>query len=240
MTSAERKFTIVASLLVTVSVGANLFALQGERRAGQTASAGFRSERPVAAPRDFDELNGLPAMKAAHVVPQEEAPTMSASAPEPGMNMADIIRGVQRELNARGYEAGPPDGVAGLVTRAAIMAYEHDYGLSITARPNEALLSRIVLGSSAPPGTVVAQDTRLTADAESIVKAVKQMLGDLGYQAGKVDGNITPQLRRAIRQFEIDQKLPESARISGPLVSRLARLQGASANKAPAAKRASR
>lgn len=239
MTSAERKFTIVASLLVTLSVGANLFALQGERRVGQSASTGLRSERPVAAPRDFEELNGVPTMKAAHVVPQEEGPAPASSMPEPGMNMADVVRGVQRELNARGYEAGSPDGVAGLVTRAAIMAYEHDYGLAITARPNEALLSRIVLGSSAPPATVVAQDARLTADAESVVKVVKQMLGDLGYQAGKVDGNITPQLRRAVRQFEIDQKLPESARISGPLVSRLARLQATGA-KAQAAKRAGR
>ncbi len=33
-----------------------------------------------------------------------------------------LTRAIQRELKAKGYEAGAVDGVAGLVTRAAIMA----------------------------------------------------------------------------------------------------------------------
>ena len=45
----------------------------------------------------------------------------------------ELTRAVQRELKAKGYETGVVDGVAGLVTRAAIMAYEADHGLTLTA-----------------------------------------------------------------------------------------------------------
>ena len=84
------------------------------------------------------------------VAPPASAPATAVAAPSG--NSAEIIRGIQRELNGRGYDAGPPDGVVGLITRAAIMAYEHDYGLPLTATPSQDLLSRIVLGSATDIG----------------------------------------------------------------------------------------
>jgi len=46
----------------------------------------------------------------------------------------------------------------------------------------------------------------------------------LGYRPGRIDGQLTPETARAIREFEVDQTLTESGRVSGPLVVRLARL----------------
>ena len=101
---------------------------------------------------------------------------------------------MQRELNQRGYEAGQPDGVAGLVTRAAIMAYEHDFGLPVTATPGQDLLSRIVLGSSAPSGAQrVTADQQASGEAESVTRSVKQQLMALGYTPGKADGQADEQ-----------------------------------------------
>ena len=46
-----------------------------------------------------------------------------------------MTRAVQRELQIRGYETGARDGVAGVMTRGAIMAYEHDHGLAADGAP---------------------------------------------------------------------------------------------------------
>ena len=55
---------------------------------------------------------------------------------------SETIRAIQRELRQRGYGAWSSDGVMRPVTRAAIMAYEHDQGLPLTGEASEALLKR--------------------------------------------------------------------------------------------------
>jgi peptidoglycan hydrolase-like protein with peptidoglycan-binding domain len=65
-----------------------------------------------------------------------------------------------------------------------------------------------------------------TAEAESAIRSVQTSLARLGYKPGRVNGRLTPDTARAIREFEVDQSLPESGRISGPLVARLDRLAG--------------
>lgn len=136
---------------------------------------------------------------------------------------ADVVRAIQRELQARGYETGTADGMPGLVTRAAILGYESDHGLSLTATPSEALLQHILLGAS--NGDKKKQDGP-TAEASQVIRTVQQSLATLGYAPGIVDGQLGDQTVRAIREFEKDQGLSETGRISGHLVARLARLAG--------------
>ena len=57
-----------------------------------------------------------------------------------------------------------------------------------------------------------------------MISSVQTSLAKLGYRPGHADGELTPETARAIREFEVDQALPESGRVSGPLVARLARL----------------
>lgn len=230
MTAGDLKIASLVFAAITASVALNLFFLQekpGGARietsalGGTTGSKTFADKVTAALQSDSRDDLGPPLGRGAAALR-----VLPPKAPNTATNAAEITRGIQRELNARGYEAGQPDGVAGLITRAAIMAYEHDFGLPLTAAPVQDLLSAIVLGSSAPQAVRSATGKAAGADAESVIRSVKQQLAALGYTPGKPDANLTDQTARAIREFEVDQKLPESGRISGPLVSRLIRLQG--------------
>jgi peptidoglycan hydrolase-like protein with peptidoglycan-binding domain len=164
-----------------------------------------------------------------------------AGAQREDVNTAEITRGIQRELDARGYDVGQPDGIAGLVTRAAIFAYEYDNGLVLTGKPSEPLLSQIVLGSSSLEQNSARPGKTISPDGEALVRDVKQKLGALGYHTGAAGGALTPELASAIREFETEQKLKTSGRISGPMMSRLIRLQGqAKAHRAAPSRSAAR
>lgn len=144
------------------------------------------------------------------------------------VDRAEVTRAVQRELNVQGYEAGAVDGIAGLVTRAAIMAYEADRGLALTGEPDAGLLKRLVLGASkdAPAQSKGRPTQEPGPQAEMVIKAVQRALDSQGLDPGPVDGRLTGQTVKAIRAFEAAQKLPETGRISGPLLARIGRLAG--------------
>ena len=62
---------------------------------------------------------------------------------EARLAQAELVRQIQTALNARGYDAGPADGVIGTGTRNAIRTYQADTGLSITGEPSPALLEQL-------------------------------------------------------------------------------------------------
>jgi peptidoglycan hydrolase-like protein with peptidoglycan-binding domain len=229
MFSASKLAGLMCAAL-TVCFGVNLFFLQAQRRVGasETAILNIKPIQPTgtvgdAASTDVATTN----MATAAVAPTPSNPndSVATGSIDPAQVTPEIVRGIQRELNARGFEVGTPDGVTGMVTRAAILAFEHDYGLPATATPSSDLLSRIVLGSSGQQASARDNPPIATPEAETVIRSAKQYLTALGYPAGKADGAITPQFSRALRDFEIAQKLPESGRISGPTMGRLIRLQ---------------
>lgn len=59
-----------------------------------------------------------------------------------GMTLADRIA-LQTKLNAAGYDLGPPDGVIGDKTRAAISDFQRSRGLPVTGEPSLALLAML-------------------------------------------------------------------------------------------------
>ncbi|MDX2158673.1 MAG: peptidoglycan-binding domain-containing protein [Hyphomicrobiaceae bacterium] len=147
----------------------------------------------------------------------------------PGVDPAEArratVRAVQSELARRGYEPGTADGATGLVTRAAVLAYEHDQGLPLTADPSPEVLAHLRHGTSAP-GVAVGLDgeeTPPSGHAETVIRSVQQSLRSLGYLTGHADGQLGDDTVRAIREFEMDAGLVPSGRISAPLVMRLAR-----------------
>lgn len=138
---------------------------------------------------------------------------------------AEVVRAIQRELQARGYETGTADGMPGLVTRAAIMAYESDHTLPLSGVPSDALLQAILLGTR-PDGKKSASKNAPGPEAEQVIRTVQQSLTTLGYHPGTIDGRLGEQTVRTIAEFEGDQNLPVTGRVSGQLVARLARLAG--------------
>jgi hypothetical protein len=131
----------------------------------------------------------------------------------------ETIRAIQRELAQRGYGPIAGDGVITQSMRAAIMAFEYDQAEPLTGEASDALLRRILLGASmatnAGSGRVASQR------AEQLVRAAQQALGALGYQPGRIDGQLGEETRRAIREFELDHGLVPKGRISAEIMLRL-------------------
>jgi membrane-bound lytic murein transglycosylase B len=80
-----------------------------------------------------DRIAGAPALSAASL--PDEAPLSLKS-----------IEEMQALLNARGYEAGKPDGLVGPQTREALRAYQAAQGLPADGYPTEELIERLRRG----------------------------------------------------------------------------------------------
>lgn len=75
-----------------------------------------------------DRIEGAPALAR---LPEEEAVSLKA------------IEEMQAMLNARGYDAGAPDGLVGPQTRAALRAWQADQGLPADGYPTSAIIDRL-------------------------------------------------------------------------------------------------
>jgi peptidoglycan hydrolase-like protein with peptidoglycan-binding domain len=226
---AASAFFVLGAVVCT-----NLFFFQEKRRVSPVETAALIAKVTPDGLAAKDYADGEPIVLRPNAGSATQLPTQApsqAQSPgrpdsEAGMSRADVIRGIQRELNSRGYAPGSPDGVAGLITRAAIMAYEHDNGIALTGDATQELLGRIVLGPAVPAVARPGKSEVKGAEAAAVVKLVAQSLTAQGYGVSKSDGLVDATLVKAIREFEADQKLPDTGRISAALVSRLIRLQG--------------
>jgi peptidoglycan hydrolase-like protein with peptidoglycan-binding domain len=219
MVSGRVKLQLIAFSLLSGGVVANLLFLQPH-----THGSGSLSRMASAAPVGFDtgSIARPDGDRYSGMIIPPAAIQPASGFPE---DATDVTRAVQRELQIRGYETGGVDGVAGLMTRGAIMGFEYDHGMVLTGRPSQALLRRILLGGGEVRAKRIGSEGQ-TAEARDVIRSVQTSLSRLGYKPGRIDGRLTPETARAIREFEVDQALPESGRVSGPLVARLSRLVG--------------
>ena len=155
-------------------------------------------------------------------IPQSEAEAKAS----------EVVKGVQQALTDRGYEPGVVDGVVGLATRAAIMAYEHDHALPVTAEPTEQLLAHMKKGAGPSPASRGVKAGR-TPEAQQVVRSVQHSLAMLGYFAGPIDGVLGDDSVKAIREYEVDSGLVPTGRVSATLLQKIARTTNASSMRAP-------
>lgn len=217
---------LVAFTVLAVAAIINMVMLQptnGRRAAAKPSRAVTPSEvRPDAATMRAGER--APAAPVEKSEPKPEGPQAAAA---PATSTQDVTRAIQRELKERGYEAGAADGQPGLMTRAAIMAYEHDRNMTLTGEPTPQLLKQILLNIHPVAAALRAPESQeQSMQATQVIRTVQQSLVTLGYLPGKVDGRMGDDTVRAIREFELDQGLHETGRVSGQLVARLSRLAG--------------
>jgi peptidoglycan hydrolase-like protein with peptidoglycan-binding domain len=150
-----------------------------------------------------------------------------------------VVRAVQRELSARGYDVGQVDGQLSGKTRAAISSFQTKEGLAVTGLPSDDLLRQILLGDSVAPsaatGSVAASDS-IAANAEEYgtVMRVQQVLADLGYAPGPVDGAWGENTSHAISAFQRDRNLEETGQITPELLSEFQRVTGQDLTKTAA------
>lgn len=190
------------------------------------------------------------AAPAAPLAPVETAklPPVSTDLPSPPPEAEDgapelLVKAVQRELSTRGYDVGPADGKLNDKTRAAISAYEGREGLPVTGKASDDLLRHILLGDSVKPATATTGSVEPDAApakaksnaANSSMKAVQQVLADLGYAPGPVDGAMGASTTHAITAFQHDRKIRETGRITPELLRELKRVTGRDLTKTAAA-----
>jgi peptidoglycan hydrolase-like protein with peptidoglycan-binding domain len=152
-----------------------------------------------------------------------------------GQAAPQLVTAIQRELAARGYASGPVNGKLSDDTRKAIAAFEKDHGLAITGSPSDDLLRRILLGEAAAPaastGSVAPTKGALPAKPNStatsdMVKQVQQILADLGYAPGPIDGTLGDETERAVGAFQRDRKIAQNGRITPELLREIKRVTG--------------
>lgn len=199
----QARLLFVAFLGVAFAISYNALYLQ---KGPQTRShaAGTTASVPRSAP-------------AAPEKPKVAAPAR-AGAP------VETVRALQRELVVRGYDAGVADGVAGLMTRAAIMAYQYDNKLPMTGEASEALLKRVLLGASSGSDKL---DTEIPPETVALIKGVQQVLSNMGYSPGAIDGIFGNATGSAIEVFEKERGMKPKGRISGELLKELMHVTGA-------------
>ena len=223
-------------LVLCCLANVNLFAFQGPvvalnskriifpaSTASDTTQFNLQDTRPAVVPSSPSQ-----APAAAEQLPQPQLVT-TGSVPGP-----DLIRAIQRELHVLGYEAGGIDGRTGLTTRAAIMAFEWDQGLPLTAEPAESVFQALLVGSTRRATAGSAADAVPGPQAVEVIRQVQDGLSGLGFAGLMPSGTLDAATFQAIRLFEVREKLPETGRISGALTSRITRL---SAEKRLAARR---
>ena len=143
---------------------------------------------------------------------------------------SQLVTAIQRELKVRGYGGGPADGILREETRKAIADYQRDHGLPISGLPSDELLRHILLGETVSTGSVAdaagppVASPQLKQDVR--VKAVQQILADLGYAPGPIDGAMGSATERAVKAFQHDRKIAETGQIGRELLREIKRVTG--------------
>ena len=217
---AAARLVFLGFLGLTGSIIYNALYLQGTHSHTDGVTAGRQSSAD-APPVDMAKL------------PPASTDLPAISADQKGTTL--IVKAVQRELAARGFDTGPVDGKPSDKTRTAISAYQKEHGLPVTGTASDELLRHILLGESAPAGGTTGSVTGEPVSAQSHdvsrVKAVQQVLADLGYSPGPVDGAMGDATSGAISAFQHDRKIPETGHITPELLGELERVTGRAPGK---------
>src|SRR5215510_15447168 len=229
MTLGQARVALGTFLLVSAGVAINAIYLQADAVSAGKAGRGAMSGVPG---RGATPSQPVPARDSERSSRAEQGLRIARFAAEPGsidsaaagpgeVTDAETVRAIQRELKLHGYGPVPVNGIMGLATRAAIMAFEHDHGMRLSAQASERLLKRIVLGDIEPAEVSDSvADRGASARAAEVIRSVQQWLAALGYQPGQTDGRLGEETVTAIREFEVDKGMVPRGRISAELVGR--------------------
>lgn len=117
--------------------------------------------------REYQQGQGVPVTGEPSQALLDELRTGSAEpAPAPGLSREQRAA-AQRALNARGYDAGPPDGVLGPRSRIAIRNFQGANNISTSGELDSATMERLGLGATAaiePKAAAAAYRVRIRDD----------------------------------------------------------------------------
>ncbi|HJT86358.1 MAG TPA: peptidoglycan-binding domain-containing protein [Bryobacteraceae bacterium] len=183
----------------------------------------------------FAALAQSPAYNDQSVAPQNN------SVQQQGRNFStSMIRHAQRELKDQGYYRGRVDGIMGPETHRAIREYQRSENLAETGRLNRATASSLGLSnegqygqqynaennqarqerngeagrSAEEPQTTQGNSSPEAQLSSDVVRSAQQQLRQDGFYNGPVDGMMNQGTRAAIRQYQKQNNLPETGRLT--------------------------
>ena len=143
-------------------------------------------------------------------------------------DQATRTRVVQRGLSELGFYDGPIDGLDGPRTRSAVAAYRKAHGLDGSGVADERLLWHVRAASQdVPPVPPVLPPASQVPEADTRIRAVQEVLAQLGYAPGRIDGRLGDQTSAAIARFEQNNGLRVTGRMSATLLGKLSEVSGA-------------
>ena len=128
--------------------------------------------------------------------------------------MRQYTTALQTDLKAAGYFQGPVDGVYGPETVQAVEDLQADADLPVTGLVDRA--TRAALGDAL-------EQTGQSAAANELVEAtsVQTVLKLAGYWPGAIDGEWTPELERALKEFQRDLGLEPTGTVDAATLAAL-------------------
>ena len=124
---------------------------------------------------------------------------------------------IQRLLTDLGYAPGPADGVIGRKTRLAIYEYQRSAGMEIDGQPSAKLLLSL---RSHNLSSIGPNSNSRSLNTEEIIE-IQQILTDLGFAPGSVDGDVNARTESAIYAYQREFGLPADGKPSMSLLTSL-------------------
>ena len=142
-----------------------------------------------------------------------------------------VVRAIQRELELRGFDVGGVDGQLSETTRKAISAFQMREGLAVTGLPTDDVLRQILLGDTigtSDTTSSIPADGSIAANAPdgSTVLRVQQVLAELGYAPGIIDGAWGQKTAEAVRAFQRDRNMAATGSLTPELLAEFQRVTG--------------
>ena len=149
-------------------------------------------------------------------------PTARVPVPKQANRAAEarrVANSVRGHLEDRGYLARSAETLPQMALPAAILAFEFDHNLTLTAMPNAKLLEKMIFAQAPSDRQHPVNPT--TQVARKLIGEVQRALNHLGYGEPNITMALDAKTRNAIRKFERARGLQVSGRISAPLINSL-------------------
>lgn len=126
----------------------------------------------------------------------------------------DYTASLQQSLSDAGYYAGKVDGVYGPSTVDAVESLQKSHGLPVTGTVDKATQAALQEDLQAKGGAAAQQALASTA-------AVQQTLKLAGYWDGPTDGQWTPALTEALKDFQTELDVPATGTVDAATIAAL-------------------
>ena len=126
----------------------------------------------------------------------------------------DYTAALQQSLSDAGHYSGKVDGVYGPSTVDAVQSLQKAHGLPVTGTVDKATQAALQADLQAKGGAAAQQELASTA-------AVQQTLKLAGFWDGPVDGQWTPALTEALKEFQTELDVPATGTVDAATVAAL-------------------